>query len=154
MEAAFKQKKPLMECRGNRLLWAMTLLLLSQILHGCLSFRIEKVNIDAEVQPLPQEFVVGKTTLTDVLASYGAPVEIVDMKGHFALHYQRASYRGGSLSLGIPLSDVLRVSPTLNATGNLQRFDSAVFVFTLDGVLSDMNYARGTSHPLWETYWK
>jgi len=132
----------------------MTLLLLSQILHGCLTFRIEKVNNDAKVQPLPQEFVVGKTTLTDVLAAYGAPVDIVDMKGHFALHYQRAFYRGGSLSLGIPLSDVLRVSPTLNATGNLQRFDSAVFVFTLDGVLSEMNYSQGTNHPLWDTYWK
>jgi len=148
-----KPRKPVMECRGNRLLWAMTLLLLSQF-YGCLSFRIEKVNIDAEVQPLPQEFVVGKTTLTDVLASYGAPVDVVDMKGHFALHYLRTFYRGGSLSLGIPLADVLRVSPTLNATGNLQRFDSAVFIFTLDGVLADMSYARGTSQPLWETYWK
>lgn len=143
-----------MECRSKRILWAMTLLLLGQILYGCISFRIEKVNDGAGVQPLPQEFVVGKTTLTDVLASYGAPANILDMKGHFALHYQRAFYRGGNFSLGIPLTDVLRVSPMLNATGNLQRYDSAVFVFTLDGVLSEMNYAKGTRHPLWETYWK
>jgi len=140
--------------RSNRILWAITLLLLGQILSACISFRIEKVNNGADVQPLPQEFVVGKTTLTDVLASYGAPVGIVDMKGHFALHYQRVFYRGGNLSVGIPLTDVLRVSPTLNVTGNLQRYDSALFVFTLDGVLSEMSYAKGTSHPLWDTYWK
>jgi len=143
-----------MECRFNRILWAMTLLLLSQILCGCVSFRIEKVNDGAEVQPLPQEFVVGKTTLTEVLVSYGAPTDIVDMRGHFALHYQRAFYRGGNLSVGIPLTDVLRVSPTLDATGNLQRYDSAVFVFTPEGVLSEMTYEKGTSHPLWNTYWK
>ena len=154
MGAAFKQKRPDMECRFKRIPWAITLLLFSQILYGCITFRMEKVNDGADVQPLPQEFVVGKTTLTDVLASYGAPADVVDMKGHFALHYERAFYRGGNLSLGIPLTDVLRVSPTLDATGNLQRYDSAVFVFTLDGVLSEMNYARGTSHPLWETYWK
>jgi len=154
MGAAFKRKPPLMGCRFNGILWGMTLLLLGQILCGCITFRIDKVNDGADVQPLPQEFVVGKTTLTDVLASYGAPAEIAEMTGHFALHYQRAFYRGGNLSLGIPLSDVLRVSPTLDATGNLQRYDSAVFVFTLDGVLSEMNYAKGTSHPLWGTYWK
>lgn len=154
MGVAFKQKKPLMECRFKRIPWAITLLLFSQILYGCITFRIEKVNDGADVQPLPQEFVVGKTTLTDVLTSYGAPVDIVDMKGHFALHYERAFYRGGNLSLGLPLTDVLKVSPTLDATGNLQRYDSAVFVFTPEGVLSEMNYARGTSHPFWDTYWK
>ena len=154
MGAAFKQIQPLTECRFNRILGALTLLLLSQILCGCVSFRIEKVNAGAAVQPLPQEFVIGKTTLTDVLASYGAPVDIVEMTGHFALHYQRAFYRGGNLSLGIPMTDILRVSPTFAATGNLQRYDSAVFVFTLDGVLSEMNYAKGTSLPLWDTYWK
>jgi len=154
MGAALEQVQPLMECRFNRILWAMTLLLLSQILCGCVSFRIEKVNDGAEVQPLPQEFVVGKTTLTEVLVSYGAPTDIVDMRGHFALHYQRAFYRGGNLSVGIPLTDVLRVSPTLDATGNLQRYDSAVFVFTPEGVLSEMTYEKGTSHPLWNTYWK
>jgi hypothetical protein len=154
MGVASKQKKPDMECRFKRIPWAITLLLLSQILYGCITFRIEKVNDGADVQPLPQEFVVGKTTLTDVLASYGAPADIVDMKGHFALHYQRAFYRGGNLSLGLPLTDVLKVSPTLDATGNLQRYDSAVFVFTPEGVLSEMNYAGGTSHPFWDTYWK
>jgi len=154
MGLASKQKPPLMDRRFNGILWGMALLLLGQILCGCISFRIDKINDGADVHPLPQEFVVGKTTLREVLASYGAPVDIVEMTGHFALHYQRAFYRGGNFSVGIPLSDVLRVSPTLDTMGNLQRYDSAIFVFTLDGVLSEMNYVRGTSHPLWGTYWK
>jgi len=154
MAAALKQIQPLMECLFNRIRWAMTLLLLSQILYGCVSFRIDMVNNGADVQPLPQEFVVGKTTLTDVLVSYGAPADIVDMRGHFALHYQRTFYRGGQFSLGIPLSDVLKASPMLDATGYLQRHDSAVFIFTPEGVLSEMTYEKGTSKPLWNTYWK
>ncbi len=154
MGAALKPIQPLMECRFNRILWAMTLLLLSQILCGCVSFRIDQVNYGADVQPLPREFVIGKTTLTDVLGSYGAPADIVDLRGHFALHYQRAFYRGGQFSVGLPLTDVLKLSTMLDATGNLQRHDSAVFVFTPEGVLSEMIYEKGTSHPLWDTYWK
>ena len=143
-----------MECRFNRILWAMTLLLLNQILYGCLSFRIDMVNNGADVQPLPQEFAVGQTTLTDVLVSYGASADIVDMRGHFALHYQRAFYRGGHFSLSLPLSDILKVSPKMDATGNLWRYDSAVFIFTPEGVLSEMSYEKGTSQPLWNTFWK
>ena len=154
MAAALKQVQPLMECRFNRILWAMTLLLLSHILYGCLSFRYDMINNGADVQPLPQEFAVGKTTLTDVLVSYGASADIVDMRGHFALHYQRAFYRGGHFSLSLPLSDVLKASPKLDAAGNLWRYDSAVFIFTPEGVLSEMSYEKGTSQPLWNTFWK
>jgi hypothetical protein len=143
-----------MECRFNRLLCAMILLLLSAMLYGCLSFRIDMVNNGADVQPLPQEFAVGKTTLTDVLVSYGAPADIVDMRGHYALYYQRAFYRGGQLSLSLPLSDVVKVSPTMDAAGNLWRYDSAVFIFSPEGVLSEMSYEKGTSQPLWNTFWK
>jgi hypothetical protein len=143
-----------MECRFNRILWAMTLLLLSHILYGCLSFRYDMINNGADVQPLPQEFAVGQTTLTDVLVSYGASADIVDMRGHFALHYQRAFYRGGHFSLSLPLSDVLQASPRLDAAGNLWRYDSAVFIFTPEGVLSEMSYEKGTSQPLWNTFWK
>jgi hypothetical protein len=154
MAAILKQIQSLMECRFNCILWPITLLLLSQILYGCLSFRIDRVNNGADVQPLPQEFAVGKTTLADVLVFYGAPADILDMKGRFALHYQRAFYRGGQFSLSVPLSDVLKVSPALDAAGNLWRYDSAVFIFTLDGVLSEMSYEKGTSQPFWNILWK
>jgi hypothetical protein len=141
-----------MACRFKRILRAMILLLLCQVLCGCLSFRIDRISDGAEVQPLPQGFAVGKTTLADVLASYGAPADIVDMKSHFALHYQREFYRGGQLSLGFPLGDALKVSPKLDASANLQRYDSAVFIFTPEGVLAGMTYEKGTDHPLWNTY--
>lgn len=140
--------------RFKRFPRAAILLVASLILGGCLSLRIDKVTDGAEVKPLPQEFAVGKTTLADILASYGAPADIVDMKGHFALHYQRSFYRGGQLSLSIPLSDVLRTSPKLDAAGNLLRYDAAVFILTPDGVLSEMTYENGIARPLWNTYWK
>ena len=140
--------------RFKRLPGIAILLVACLILGGCLSLRIDKVTDGAEVKPLPQEFAIGKTTLADILASYVAPADIVDMKGHFALHYQRSFYRGGQLSLSIPLSDVLKTSPKLDATGNLLRYDAAVFIFTPDGVLSEMTYENGIARPLWDTYWK
>ena len=88
--------------RSKRHLGVAILLVASLILGGCLSLRIDKVTDGAEVKPLPQEFAVGKTTLTDILASYGAPSDIVDMKGHFALHYQRSFYRGASSPFPYP----------------------------------------------------
>ncbi|MFA5180019.1 MAG: hypothetical protein WC405_01760 [Syntrophales bacterium] len=154
MAAASKPIRPLMGRRFKRFPRAAILLVASLILGGCLSLRIDKVTDGAEVKPLPQEFAVGKTTLADILASYGAPADIVDMKGHFALHYQRSFYRGGQLSLSIPLSDVLRTSPKLDAAGNLLRYDAAVFILTPDGVLSEMTYENGIARPLWNTYWK
>ena len=143
-----------MKRRFNHVLWATALLMLCQIFGGCLSLRIDKVTKGSEVKPLPQEFAIGKTTLTDVLISYGAPVDIVDMKGHFALHYERTFYRGVHLSLGIPLSDTLKASPKLDAAGNLIRYDTAVFIFTPEGILSGMSYEKGTDRPLWGTYWQ
>jgi hypothetical protein len=143
-----------MERRFNRIAWAMIPLLLCQILCGCPSFRIDRINNGSEVKPLPQAFAVGKTTLADVLSFYGAPADIIDMEGHFALHYQRTFYRGGQLSLSLPLKDIIKVSPALDVAGNLQRYDAAVFIFTPEGILSKMIYDHGTGHPLWNTYWK
>jgi hypothetical protein len=154
MAAASNPIQPLMGRRSKRLPGAAILLVACLILGGCLSLRIDKVTDGTEVKPLPREFAVGKTTLADILASYGAPADIVDMKGHFALHYQRSFYRGGQLSLSIPLSDVLKMSPKLDVAGNLLRYDAAVFIFTPDGVLSEMTYENGIARPLWDTYWK
>ncbi|MDQ5986558.1 MAG: hypothetical protein CSYNP_02288 [Syntrophus sp. SKADARSKE-3] len=124
------------------------------VLGGCPSLRIEKVNDGPKIKAPPQTFIVGKTTLFDVLRVYGAPADVVDMKGHFALYYQRSFYRGGQLSISIPLSDVIKVSPSFNAAGNLLRYDTAVFIFTPDGTLSAMAHAKDSDHPLWGTYWK
>jgi len=130
------------------------LLLLCLTLCACPTIRIDRVNEGANVQPLPQTFAVGKTSLSDVLAVYGAPADVADLNGHFAIRYERSFYRGGQLSFSIPLNDVLKVSPAFDAAGNLQRYDSAIFIFTPECLLSGMSYERGSTHPLWNAYWK
>ncbi len=154
MAAVLKQIRPLMERRFNRLPCLITLLLLCQILWGCPSIRIEKVNRGEDVKPPPQEFAVGRTTLEEVLSIYGAPFNVVDMKGYFAITYLRAFYRGANLSLSFPLTEAIKVSPAFDAAGNLSRYDEAVFIFTSEGILAGMSYERGMAHPLWKTYWK
>lgn len=143
-----------MRCHSNKVPWIITLLLIAQVILGCVSFRIEKIRDGADVSPPPAEFMVGKTTLSEVLSYYGAPAEIINLKGHFALHYQKAIYRGGHFSIGVPLSDVLKASPKLSGTGSLLRHDAIVFVFTPEGLLDDMKYENETSRPLWDTFWK
>lgn len=143
-----------MRCHSNKVPFILSLLLISQVLWGCISFRIEKIKDGADVPPTPAQFMVGETTLSEVLAYYGAPAQIVEMKGHFALHYQKAIYRGGHFSIGIPLGDVAKVSPSLSSMGDLSRYDTVVFVFTPDGLLDNMKYENGTSRPLWNTFWK
>lgn len=143
-----------MERRFNRLPHLIAFLLICQILCGCPSVRIEKVTKGVEVQPPPPEFAIGKTTLAEVLNFYGAPYDVVDLKGYFAISYLRTFYRGARLSLTIPLSDVVRVSPSFDAAGNLSRYDEAVFIFTSAGILSGMSYEKGTARRLWDTYWK
>ena len=136
------------------LAWLVALALLCQVLTGCPSFRIDRFNDGADVKPLPPSFAVGRTSLAEVLDAYGAPAEVINMKGHFALHYQRSFYRGGQLSVSIPLHDVIKVSPSFDMSANMQRYDAALFVFTPEGVLLEMAYAKGTAHPWWKTYWK
>jgi hypothetical protein len=143
-----------MERRFNSLSRLIALLLVCQILCGCPSVRIEKIDKGADVKPPPQEFAVGRTTLAEVLNFYGAPFSVVDMKGYFAITYLRAFYRGAQLSLSIPLNEVVRMSPAFDAAGNLSRYDEAVFIFTSEGTLAGMSYEKGTAHPLWKTYWK
>jgi hypothetical protein len=121
---------------------------------GCVSLQIDKINDGADISPPPDEFTAGKTSLQDVLNFYGAPSEIVDMEGHFALHYHRTMDRVGRVSIGVPSSDVLKVGPEFNARGTLLRHDTVVFVFTPEGLLEDMIYEKGTSRPLWGTFWK
>jgi len=143
-----------MERPFNRLLFLIAFLLACQTLCGCLTFRIEKVNDGQDIKPPPPEFAVGQTTLAEVLNLYGAPSEVREMRGHFALSYLRTFYRGANLSLSVPLNDVIKISPAFDATGNLRRYDAAVFIFTSEGVLSEVSYEKGIAHPLWKTYWK
>jgi hypothetical protein len=154
MAAVSKPGQHLMRCPSKSIIWIITALLIGQAILGCVSFHIDKINDGADIPPLPEEFKAGKTSLQEVLNGYGAPAEIVDMKGHFALHYQRTMDRAGHISIGIPVIEVFKAGPKLNARGNLLRHDAVVFVFTPEGLLEDMIYEKGTSRPLWDTFWK
>ena len=59
-----------------------------------------------------------------------------------------------NVSIGIPLKNALLPNPGMEATGNLSRYDTVVFIFTADGVLKDMKNDKGTGRSLWEDYWK
>jgi len=141
-----------MRCLSNKIIKILLIFFLGPFLGGCISLQIEKFNNGAEVRPPPVEFRTGKTSLQEVLSYYGAPTEIIHLKEAFALHYQRALYRGAEISIGIPLRDALK--PNLDARGNLFRYDAAVFIFTPEGVLKDLKYEKGTSRPFWKTYWE
>ena len=143
-----------MRCHCRTLVWIMTALIAGFVISGCVSLRIEKINDGTAVLPPPEGFMAGETSLHEVLLCYGAPTDIIDMQGYLALHYQRTFYRGGHLSIGIPLGDVFKVSPSMDARGDLALHDAIIFIFTTDGLLKDMRYEKSTSRPLWDTYWE
>lgn len=143
-----------MRCRFSTLVWIMTALIAGFVISGCVSLRIEKINDGTAILPPPEGFMAGKTSLQEVLLYYGAPADIIDMQGYLALHYQRTFYRGGHLSIGIPLGDVFKASPSMDARGDLALHDAIIFIFTTDGLLKDMRYEKSTSRPLWDTYWE
>jgi hypothetical protein len=142
-----------MRCRSNNIVWLAVALLMVQAITGCLSLQLQKLQEGVDVPPPPENFIREKTSLKEVLSCYGAPTDLVDMNGDFALHFRRAFYRGLSLSIGVPLKNTLLPNPSVEAAGSLLRYDTAVFIFTADGVLKDMKYEKGANRSLWEDYW-
>jgi hypothetical protein len=143
-----------MRCPFNSIVRVAAALLIAQAISACISLQIDKIQEGVEVLPPPVEFLQKKTLLEEILSRYGAPTDLVDMNGDFALYYRRALSRGMYVSIGIPfLKSALLPNPSMEATGNLLRYDTVVFIFTADGVLKDMKYEKGTSRPLWEDFW-
>jgi hypothetical protein len=136
------------------MIWVTAALLIAQAISGCVSLQIDKVQEGVDILPPPVGFIQKKTSLEEILSCYGAPTDLADMDGDFALHYRRILDRGMNVSIGIPLKDLLLTSPSMKATGNLLRYDAVVFIFTADGLLKDMKYEKGTSRSIWEDYWK
>jgi len=141
-----------MRCPFSNIIRIVAALLLTQAISGCISLQIEKRQEGVDVLPPPVEFLQKKTLLNEILSSYGAPTDIVDMNGDFALHYRKALYKGMDVSIGIPLQNLL-LYPSTGAFGNLSHYDAVVFIFTADGVMKDMKYEKGSSRSLWEDYW-
>lgn len=142
-----------MRCLFNNRTWLAAVFFLAQAVSGCVSLQIEKTQEGVDILPPRGEFAPEKTSLDEILACYGAPAEVVDLNGDFALHYRRALARGASVSIGFPLKYTFLPNPSIKANGDLLRYDTAVFIFTADGVLKDMKYGKGTERPLWEDYW-
>jgi hypothetical protein len=143
-----------MACHSKRIMWIIAALMAGQVLFGCVTLQINKINYGTDVLPPPGEFIPGKTSLQEVLSYYGAPTEILDMEGHFALRYQRNMQRDARISMGIPLLNIVKAGVNLDTMGNLMRHDAAVFVFTPEGILTNMRYEKNTDTPLWDTFWK
>lgn len=157
MGAALNRTVPLTACRFKFSRFALVpLLLLIWVIPGCLSLRIDRVNSGIEVPRPTADLEAGKATLGEVLARYGAPTEVVDLKGRFVLFYRKSFYHGGQFTLGIPLSDVASGGSTLrmDAAGNLLRHDLLALFFTPDGILSETKYERGADRPFWGTFWR
>lgn len=142
-----------MRCRFDAAARLAAVLLLAAAISGCVSLQIEKMQKGVDVPPPAEEFVPGKASLHEILSRYGAPDDLVDMNGDFALHFTRALYRGMNVSIGIPLKNTLLPDPSVAATGSLFRYDTVVFIFTADNMLKDMKFEKGTSRSLWEDYW-
>ena len=142
----------LMRCPFSSIIRIVAALLLTQAISGCMSLQIEKRQEGGDVLAPPVEFLQKKIVLDEILSSYGAPTEIVDLNGDFALHYRKAHYRGMDVSIGIPLQNLMLYS-NMGAYGNLLRYDAVVFIFTADGVMKDMKYEKGSSRSLWDDYW-
>ena len=144
-----------MRCPFNIITRVAAALLIAQAISGCISLQIDKIQEGVDVLPPPVEFLQKKTLLEEILSCYGAPTDLDDMNGDFALYYRRVLNRVMNVSIGIPfLKSALLPNPSMEAAGNLLRYDTVVFIFTADGVLKDMKYEKGTSRSLWEDYWQ
>lgn len=144
-----------MACHFNFRPLALLLLLLILIFSGCVSLRFDRISKGGDVPSPSADLKEGKATLADVLKHYGAPTDIVDMNGKFALIYKKSFYQGGQISIGIPLSDLLfQSSLRMEAAGNLMRHDLLALFFTPEGILSETMYERGASQPFWKSFWK
>lgn len=143
-----------MRCRSDTIIRLAAVLLIPLAISGCISLRIDKIQEGVDVIPPKDEFIRAKTSLKEILSYYGAPDDLVDINGDFALHFRKALYRSINISLGIPLKNIALPNPSIATTGNLLRYDTVIFIFTADNVLKDIRFEKGTSRSLWEDYWQ
>jgi len=132
---------------------ALLVTLSAILITGCFSFRVMNARDGNGVSDPLGRFQPGKSSLGDVLAAYGAPTEVHNLGGETLLVYERMHYRGGEMTVGIPLSDILPTSINLSGHGDLIRYDTAAFFFRPDAVLLKTAYVRGTAYPFWDTFW-
>jgi hypothetical protein len=132
------------------LILALSILLLT----GCASFRIMGAREGGDVEDPAGRLQPGRSGLGEILSLYGAPTEVHNLGGEILLVYEKMQYRGGQMTVGIPLSDVIPTSINLSGHGDLIRYDTAAFFLrSRDHVLLRTAYVRGSSHPFWNAFW-
>jgi hypothetical protein len=138
-----------------RCIFILVIFLVSGILLvGCVSFQSLRRVEGREVVAPGDELEAGKATLDDVLSLLGAPDKLAELEGKDLLLYERVVVRENRLSLGLPVTDIWGLSVDLTAYGVLTRYDTLAFFFAPDGVLQDMVFERGSSHPYFRTLFK
>ncbi len=134
---------------------ALVFVLASVLLTGCLSFRVMHAREGNDLPDPETRFQAGISGLGEVLSVYGPPTEVHNLGGEFLLVYERMHYRGGQLTVGIPMSDVLPTNFNVSGHGDLVRYDTAAFFFRAnDHVLTRTAFVRGSSYPFWQTFWQ
>lgn len=134
---------------NSLLLWIMVLV--SVLLSGCVTYQIAKYVEGDEVTVPKEELAVGKTTLEEVLSVLGAPDKVAKVGAENLLVYERVLLYRNRIKVGIPVSEVIKMNPSVAAYGTLVRYDSLALFFNTEGILSHKTFAEGSSHPYLRT---
>jgi hypothetical protein len=126
--------------------------LIVAFLSGCITYRIDRAVNGAELHNPGDTFLVGTSTIGDVLLNMGAPADILSTDNHDLLIYERSLLYENRLGVGIPLFDIAAGgSADVSTYGSLTRYDSLVFFFKPDGILDRMVFEKGSNTPYLKT---
>jgi len=136
-----------MDCRFKAPLALIICWMIGTLVPGCISYELVRQVKGLEVRAPNGELKAGETTLGEVLSLYGAPDKLTEIGGRELLIYERAIYTNSQISVGIPLSDIFRMSAEISAYGRLGRYDTLALFFTPDGILQHLVYEKGSDYP-------
>ncbi len=145
-----------MVCRSEDKIRIISFLVIfsSFLFVSCVSFRIIKINNGINISHPGKHIEKGKTKLSDILTVYGAPCKIIEVDGKTVIIYEKSYYKGGQLSIGIPLSEITGANLSMTAFGNLLRYDTLMATFDDNYILTDIAYEKGTDQPFWTSLYK
>ena len=142
-----------MGCRFNRR-FAMIALVVSILLSlsGCLSYQYERRVEGIEIKDPGGAYLVGLTTIGDVLSSLGAPDGVHSLDNTDLLIYRRSLFQESGFSIGVPMLDVAAGgSVEISATGGLARYDTLTFWFNPQGILQDIVFEKASDRSYLKT---
>jgi len=121
-------------------------------LSGCLSYQYERRVEGLEIQDPGDAYLLGKTTIGDVLSNLGAPDGVHSLDDTDLLIYRRSLYQESGLSLGVPVLDVaVGGGVEISAAGGLARYDILTFWFNPQGTLQDIVFEKASDRSYLKT---